>query len=175
MPRAGASSLAGRLSGLDRERGCAGAELLVGAKSLLGQRDRAAGDSEPLKLSRWTTAYSAASVLTLDSKVENKEEERLRRRGIKRWGCSNMITLDGDTGYHMHDLAALGFGPGPISKFTSLFLAGGAAKAAADLRATTERGKDPVLTRLCFPRAGKCRSQNRKRGGGGCRGALCQK
>jgi outer membrane protein TolC len=34
------------------------------------------------------------------------------------------ITLDGDTGYHMHDLAALGFGPKTISKFTSLFPGG---------------------------------------------------
>jgi outer membrane protein TolC len=34
------------------------------------------------------------------------------------------ITLTGDTGYHMHDLAALGFGPKTISKFTSLFPGG---------------------------------------------------
>jgi outer membrane protein TolC len=34
------------------------------------------------------------------------------------------IKLTGDTGYHMHDLAALGFGPKTISKFTSLFPGG---------------------------------------------------
>jgi outer membrane protein TolC len=34
------------------------------------------------------------------------------------------ITLTGETGYHMHDLAALGFGPSTISKFTSLFPGG---------------------------------------------------
>ncbi|MGA3335556.1 MAG: TolC family protein [Terracidiphilus sp.] len=34
------------------------------------------------------------------------------------------ITLTGDTGYYMHDLAALGFGPKTISKFTSLFPGG---------------------------------------------------
>ena len=31
------------------------------------------------------------------------------------------ISLSGDTGYYMHDLAALGFGPKTIAKFTSLF------------------------------------------------------
>ncbi|MGD0158315.1 MAG: TolC family protein [Terracidiphilus sp.] len=34
------------------------------------------------------------------------------------------IALTGDTGYYMHDLAALGFGPKTISKFTSLFPGG---------------------------------------------------
>jgi outer membrane protein TolC len=34
------------------------------------------------------------------------------------------ITLTGDTGFYMHDLAALGFGPKTISKFTSLFPGG---------------------------------------------------
>jgi outer membrane protein TolC len=34
------------------------------------------------------------------------------------------ITLTGGTGYYMHDLAALGFGPKTISKFTSLFPGG---------------------------------------------------
>jgi outer membrane protein TolC len=34
------------------------------------------------------------------------------------------ITLTGDTGYYMHDLAALGFGPKTIAKFTSLFPGG---------------------------------------------------
>ena len=34
------------------------------------------------------------------------------------------ITLTGDTGYYMHDLAALGFGPKTISKFTSVFPGG---------------------------------------------------
>jgi len=31
------------------------------------------------------------------------------------------ITLTGDTGYYMHDLAALGFGPKVIGEFSSLF------------------------------------------------------
>jgi outer membrane protein TolC len=34
------------------------------------------------------------------------------------------ITLTGDTGYYMHDLAALGFGPKTIGEFTSLFPGG---------------------------------------------------
>jgi outer membrane protein TolC len=34
------------------------------------------------------------------------------------------ITLSGDTGYYMHDLAALGFSPSVISKFGSLFPGG---------------------------------------------------
>lgn len=34
------------------------------------------------------------------------------------------ITLKGDTGYYMHDLAALGFGPSVIDKFTGLFPGG---------------------------------------------------
>jgi outer membrane protein TolC len=34
------------------------------------------------------------------------------------------IWLTGDTGYYMHDLAALGFGPGTIAKFSSLFPGG---------------------------------------------------
>ena len=35
------------------------------------------------------------------------------------------ITLDGDTGYHMHNLAAQGFGPKTNSKFTPLFFRAG--------------------------------------------------
>jgi outer membrane protein TolC len=34
------------------------------------------------------------------------------------------IWLTGDTGYHMHDLAAQGFGPGTIAKFSALFPGG---------------------------------------------------
>src|SRR5580692_10015105 len=34
------------------------------------------------------------------------------------------IWLTGATGYYMHDLAALGFGPGTIKKFSSLFPGG---------------------------------------------------
>lgn len=34
------------------------------------------------------------------------------------------ITLSGDTGYYMHDLAALGFGPKTVAKFTTLFPGG---------------------------------------------------
>jgi outer membrane protein TolC len=34
------------------------------------------------------------------------------------------ITLSGDTGYYMHDLAALGFGPKTIGEFSSLFPGG---------------------------------------------------
>ncbi len=34
------------------------------------------------------------------------------------------IELEGDTGYYMHDLAALGFGPKVVSKFTSFFPGG---------------------------------------------------
>ncbi len=34
------------------------------------------------------------------------------------------IELEGDTGYYMHDLAALGFSPNVVSKFTSLFPGG---------------------------------------------------
>ncbi len=34
------------------------------------------------------------------------------------------ITLNGNTGYYMHDLAALGFGPDTIGKFSSLFPGG---------------------------------------------------
>ena len=52
------------------------------------------------------------------------------------------INLTGDTGYYMHDLAALGFGPKTIGEFTSLF-PGGKAPAGLSLitRDTLTEGK----------------------------------
>jgi outer membrane protein TolC len=47
------------------------------------------------------------------------------------------ITLTGDTGYYMHNLAALGFGPSVISKFASLFPGGKPRLGFASSRATT--------------------------------------
>ena len=51
------------------------------------------------------------------------------------------ITLGGDTGYYMHDLAALGFGPNTIKEFSGLFPAGTTPQVPPVTRDTLTDGK----------------------------------
>ena len=61
------------------------------------------------------------------------------------------ITLTGDTGYYMHDLAALGFGPKTISEFASAVSWRQAARGAfADYARRSDRRADSLQRRFCF-------------------------
>jgi outer membrane protein TolC len=63
--------------------------------------------------------------------LKEAESDELEVRGEKNEAIQMFlptITLKGDTGYYEHNLAALGFGPGVISKFAGLFPSGGTPK-----------------------------------------------
>ena len=79
---------------------------------------------EPLKLSLDDAVQRGLKNNLGLKEVENEEKTFHAERNEALQLFLPVITLDGDTGYHMHDLAALGFGPKTISKFTSLFPGG---------------------------------------------------
>jgi outer membrane protein TolC len=79
---------------------------------------------ETLKLS---LEDAVARGLTTNLGLKEAESDELEVRGEKNEAIQMFlptITLKGDTGIYQHDLAALGFGPGVISKFSGLFPAG---------------------------------------------------
>ena len=49
--------------------------------------------------------------------AENAEKSLHGERNVALQQFLPTITLTGNTGYYMHDLAALGFGPGTVAKF----------------------------------------------------------
>jgi outer membrane protein TolC len=80
--------------------------------------------SEPLKLS-----LDDAIQRGLNNNLGLKEAENGEKvlHGLKTEAMQEFlptIWLTGDTGYYMHDLAALGFGPSVIAEFSSLFPGG---------------------------------------------------
>jgi len=79
---------------------------------------------EPLKLSLDDAIQRGLKNNLGLKEVENEEKTYDAERNEALQLFLPTITLDGDTGYHMHNLAALGFGPKTISKFTSLFPGG---------------------------------------------------
>ena len=59
--------------------------------------------------------------------LKEAENEELSIKGQKNQALQNFlptVSFDGSLGVHQHDLAALGFGPGVISKFAGLFPGG---------------------------------------------------
>jgi outer membrane protein TolC len=108
----------------------AGAALAQGQNStsaanpFFGSVTAQAVTSEPLKLS-----LDDAIQRGLKNNLGLKEAENGEKvlHGLKTEAIQEFlptIWLTGDTGYYMHDLAALGFGPGTIAKFSSLFPGG---------------------------------------------------
>ena len=56
--------------------------------------------------------------------AENAEKSLHGERNVALQQFLPTITLTGNTGYYMHDLAALGFGPGTVAKFGGMFPGG---------------------------------------------------
>ena len=106
---------------------------------------------EPLKLSL-DDAVAAGLKNNLGLKEAENGEKTLH--GEKNEALQEFlptIWLTGDTGYYMHNLAALGFGPSVIAKFTALF-PGGKPPAGSHFITRDDLTDGQIhLTRSCFP------------------------
>jgi outer membrane protein TolC len=110
----------------------------VGAAAALAQAQNPSSASNPFYGSVTDQpATSEPLKLSLDDAVERGLKNNLGLReaengervlhGYKNEAVQDFlptIWLTGDTGYHMHDLAAQGFGPSTIAKFSALFPSG---------------------------------------------------
>src|SRR5580692_7905696 len=80
--------------------------------------------SEPLKLSLDDAVQRGLKNNLGLREAENGEKVLHGEKNEALQDFLPTIWLTGDTGYYMHDLAALGFGPGVIGEFSSLFPGG---------------------------------------------------
>ena len=98
-----------------------------------------------------------AIALGLKNNLGLKEAENGEKtlQGQKNEALQNFlptITLTGDLGVHQQNLAAMGFGPGTIKEFSSLFPGGMMpARFLRDHPRRPDRGQDSLSARCSFP------------------------